>query len=146
MCQMCVSHSSHQSSSQGPVTHRRKNGCSGGRGSGGAGGALSKEESNALWHLSREARRVWLCDVSAVTVSTPTPRLMSLDWTAQGQKATEPPHNLLSRSADNIKQSDLLFKRLKSCCKIIRGEENRCGDQKVARNDVWTQSVSKNLI
>lgn len=102
---------------------------------GGWGGkkALSEEESNALWHPSREARRVWLCDVSAVTVPTPTPRLMSLDRTAQGQKATEPPHNLLSRSADNIKQSDLLFKRLKSCGKIIRGEENRRGDQKVAR-------------
>lgn len=65
-----------------------------------------------------EARRVWLRDVSAVTLSTPVPQLMSLDRTAQGQKATEPPHNLLSGSVDSIKQSDLFFKRLKSCCKI----------------------------
>lgn len=65
-----------------------------------------------------EARRVWLRDVSAVTLSTPVPQLMSLDQTAQGEKATEPPHNLLSGSVDSIKQSDLFFKRLKSCCKI----------------------------
>lgn len=63
---------------------------------------------------------MWLRDVSAVTVLTPTPDLMSVDWRAQGQKATQLPHNLLSRFTDNIKRSDLLFKRLKSCCKRQR--------------------------
>lgn len=65
-----------------------------------------------------------MCDVSAVTVLTPTLDLMNVDWGAQGQKATELPHNLLSRFTDNIKWSDLLFKKLKSCCKIIQGKEN----------------------
>lgn len=64
---------------------------------------------------------------------------MSLDWTAQGQKATELPHNLLSGSADNIKQSDLLFKRLKSCCKIIPGvRQSRRWSAQESANDVWT--------
>lgn len=55
------------------------------------------------------------CDVSAVTVLTPTLDLMNVDWRAQGRKATELPYNLLSRFTDSIGQSDLLFKKLKSC-------------------------------
>lgn len=83
--------------------------------------------------FQRGARRVWLCDVSAVTVSTPTLGLMNVDWRAQGQKATQLPYNLLSRFTDNMKWSDLLFKKLKSCWKIIQGKENCLGACKVER-------------
>jgi len=38
-------------------------------------------------------------------------------------KSTELPNNLLSRFTDNIKWGDLLFKRLRSCCKIIQAWE-----------------------
>lgn len=99
--------------------------------SGGEGSCLNKK-ANAHWHFSREWWGVWLCDLSAVTVSTPTLDLMSVDWRTQGQKATELPYNLLSRFSDNIEWSDLLFKKLKSCCKIIRGKENCRGVWKVA--------------
>lgn len=64
-------------------------------------------------------KKVWWCDVSAVTVLTPTLDLMNVDWKAQGQKAAEPLYNLLSRFSDSIKRGDQLFKELKSCCKII---------------------------
>lgn len=98
-----------------------------------------KKKKEAVWTrrqmltgISGGGRRVWLCDVSAVTVSTPTLDLMSVDWRAQGQKATKLPYNLLSRFTDNIKWSDLLFKKLKSCCKIIQGKENCWGVWKLA--------------
>lgn len=77
------------------ATHGKKRGaaCSGG------------QRADAYWHFSGEGGggRVWLRDVSAVTVLTPTPDLMSPDRRAQGQKATEHPHNLLSRFTDNSK-------------------------------------------
>lgn len=77
-----------------------------------------RRPNTGLMLCEGEARGVWLRDASAVTLSTPVPQLMSLDRTTQGQKATEPPHNLLSGSVDSIKQSDLFFKRVKSCRKI----------------------------
>lgn len=63
-----------------------------------------------------------MCDVSAVMVLTPTLDLMNVDWRAQGQKATELPHNLLSRFTDNIKLSDLLLKKLKIAARLSKAK------------------------